>query len=151
MSEAYFLSDNSSRLISAQGFDFIFEPYDQVGGVWRGTYATDKEAEIIALRSLMETKRSLREITREEYDELLKKKGRTRVSRPSVVRAPVPPLPAQIIQRSAVLVEEPSPAPESAPELGPIVKDIASVVKIAEVKPSDPEAMPRKVGKRKKG
>jgi len=72
----YFHAINSNRLIHANGYEFRFTPYDMLGGIWRGLFAVDKEAEQLALESLTRDARSgITEITRSEYEAKIKKKA----------------------------------------------------------------------------
>lgn len=146
MQTCYFITSNLSKVQKAQGFSFTFEPLDQVGNAWRGTYVTDNESEILALRSIVARGGSVSEHTEAEFKEETKKKApNSQLSAPTQVPA-YQQTGAQINQRPAVLVENPKPA--DAPESNDtVVANIEDVVKTAKIKPT--ETAPKKMGNRK--
>lgn len=130
-----FHTDNANRKIKAQGFEFSFTPYAQVGGAWKGLIATEDESQIIALQSLVAEPRSgVTEITEQEFESLGKKKLlKSSVSKDSIVPPPSPE--SRIAKVQGVVVEGKT---SSNPADGPVtIADIDDVIQIGTVKPPD--------------
>lgn len=143
----YYHTDNASKRIEANGQFFYFEPYDNFGGAWRGTYTTEDEGEQIILATATGNPASgVTEISEQEYTAKNKKKPRTLSSTPS---AEWKPPPVNIRQSPATLVvENPLPSPEQEIEAKPLlnVENIESVIKLDKVQPAQTEdiKIPRK-------
>lgn len=109
----YYHTDNASKKVRSGEFEFLFSPYDNFAGAWRGIYETGDETEQVALDFLVHNPASaVTELTQAEYEAKVKKKAPTITSRQSVdwkpPQAKINPNPA------AVLVENPSPSPSQA-------------------------------------
>jgi hypothetical protein len=138
----YFFTHNLNKVHKAQGQRFVFDPLDNIGGTWRGTYATSVEVEVIALKALAANAASgVVELTKEEFEEKTKKKAP--ISLPSNTSVRVQEslqTGVQIKKSPALLVAEPDANKPSPTEdgTGAVVQDINDVLKLSTVKPVEP-------------
>lgn len=149
MSRCYFLTSNQNKVHKAQGFQFMFQPLDMIGGSWRGTLVTENESEIVALRSIVAAGGSVKELTEEQFLEETKKKAQSLPpSNPQPTTPASPRMEAQINPVPARLVEAPSPSePKDGVAGGAIAPSLESVLLVGRVKP--PETAPKKGGARR--
>ena len=113
----YYQAMNSNRLIKSDGIQFSFSPYQHVGGTWFGTFATDKSEEILALDKLVTGETSpVTELTKEQYDDCLKKKAGTLTSLgQSLIHSEVQSQSRPSANLAAPLNTEPEPPAPPAP------------------------------------
>jgi hypothetical protein len=140
----FFHADNSNRVIKSQGYEFRFDGYDVFAGLWRGTYATKDEGEIIALRALVDNpSTAVTEIDQAAYEQLSKKN----VTQPttSTPYKQHPAYPAQIKQSPAVLVEDPSQLPDAPAPLGALPENLDGILRLGTVKEPNPSEEPKKL------
>ena len=71
MAKKYYTTANCNRLIEVDGEPIPFEPYIMLAGVWYGLYETEDKAEQESLGE----QGNIHEISKEEYEEELKKKA----------------------------------------------------------------------------
>lgn len=84
----YFVYDNAGRRIRVGSEAFVFEVVGNVGGAWRGVLVESESKRIEALLTVA-TQLGIREITKEEYDEEIKKKtSLTPSSPPQLILTP---------------------------------------------------------------
>lgn len=106
---AYFRCSNVNRTIAG----VIFEPTSAMGGVMNGVYMTSDEKVISDIRNLIKTSKSgVEEITEQQYLDRIKKKRPDRELNPSSYPVPTPSEQVQVVERDAVLVEDPEQLPK---------------------------------------
>lgn len=85
MTKYYFAYANATRRLKVGAFVFAFDIIDQFGGSWRGLLTLDNPEQQEALERVA-ARSAVKVLTKEEYDEMLKKKViSTRTSQTSQV------------------------------------------------------------------
>lgn len=132
----FYRAENANRRINSGGFSFIFEPYENFGGTWRGVYTTEDNGEMSALNSVTaDARTAVTEISQSEYEAYAKKKAPVPSQQSDQSKTPL--LQGAIIQSPAVLVVEPEPhmvEPE-APLLAALQVDNANLDEVIETGP----------------
>ena len=72
----YYYYRNASRRLKVSGFVFDFEVVDNVGGAWCGVLELSDPLKILALETVA-PRLGITELTKDEFDELVKKKTRS--------------------------------------------------------------------------
>jgi hypothetical protein len=132
----FFHAENCNRLIEGGGYQFDFQPYDQLGGAWRGVFATQSEAQATALRALAGAKgMAIKEISQEDYARCLKKRNKGRVGdySPLLLQPLKRAYEGAIAAKPAVVVENPAPSPETPKITSDPVADAKAAIKVAAV------------------
>lgn len=133
----YFHTFNASRIIKAGGFEFLFEAYDQIGGIWAGIASIDDPAKIDALVAYSQTPTNgVSEIDEAEFVSLQKKNSSVKLPNSEPY---APPQRAQLIQRPALLVDGPSHT-EDDPAIpdSVVVENLESIIKLGKIKLFEP-------------
>ncbi len=147
----FFHADNSNRVIKSQGYQFRFQGYEPLGGIWRGTYSTQDEGEIIALRALVDNPRNgVSEIDQAEYEATSKKKVIQPVTSEAYKQQPAFP-PQQIKQSPAVLVEDPSQLHDVGQGAAALPDNLDGILRLGTVKEPNPSEEPKKIKRTKAG
>lgn len=89
--DKYYVYDNASRRLKSGKFTYSFDVVEQFGGSWRGVLHLTDAAQITTLESFG-PRMGVKEIPKEDYDALLKKKLNSPRSSPDIIRLPVSPL-----------------------------------------------------------
>lgn len=121
----FYHAENSNRVIKSGGTNFIFDPYSQFGGTWRGVYMTDRDSEIVSLNAVVSNQASgVTEISQSEYE------SKKKVIVPSSQVWPESPemSKVQLKQSPAAVVVDPSQLPN------PVIA--AEAIQIDSVTPS---------------
>lgn len=106
---AYFRCSNVNRTIAG----VIFEPTSAMGGMMNGVYMTSDEKLIAEIRKLVVAGKSgVEEITEQQYLDRIKKKRPDRELNPSSYQVPTPPEQVQVVEKAAVLVDDPAQLPK---------------------------------------
>jgi len=147
MSKLYYHVVNAGRGEIVPGVKF--DIYDAVAGVAYGVYATDRYEEKSALEKVIANPRSaVTLITREEYEDLLKKKRPAKEWSPlSILTSPSQNPAVQMKgERAGIVVDsspEIPPTPEAPVPMGkPLDKPEDAIRLSKEVKPADPIEAP---------
>lgn len=132
----FFMADNSNRVIKSQGYEFVFESYDNFAGTWRGVYTTEDPGELVALEALTSDPASaIYEIDQGDYERASKKK--VTMPKESPLSAPQSVRQVAIKQSpAAVVVQNPLPSPEALTSAPPAIQTAEEAVQIGEVTPS---------------
>lgn len=102
--DKYYVYENANRRFKVGEFGFSFEVVEQIAGNWRGVLKTTSDAEDAALQTFAASV-GITEITLDEYNALLKKKGNSWTPSPeSVQRLSIP----MRGSAEAVVVRDPS-------------------------------------------
>lgn len=131
----FFLADNSNRIIKSQGYEFVFESFDNFGGSWRGVYTTEDPGELVALEALTGDPRTAVSETDQEYYERASKK---KALMPKEYSLSAPQNSRQVaIKQSpaAVVVQSPLPSPESLTAAPATIQTAEAAVQIGDVTP----------------
>jgi hypothetical protein len=147
----YFKNENATRAVQSNGLEFRFEMVDCLGGVWLGVFSTDVEAEALALEVIMRNNGAIKEISAEEFSDLLESKKKARPSQPLIASAQQALPAVQVSQRPALLVDDPenSPIPiGEQPTLAPRAASVDEVLKVGRVVPPETNR-PKGKGSRK--
>ncbi len=154
----YFKTKNASRPVLASGREYNFQATSFFAGAWSGVFAAEKEEDAAALGELASNPMSgVSEITQDEYEGQLKKKGISPGFRLAPSSSPPPPpkvvkVAASLESRVGVPAEgstapPPIPAPAAPEKLPDKVED---VLKFGQVKPGEGDATPPKAKKKAK-
>ena len=113
----FFHALNSNRFVKSKSFQFSFSPYQHVGGMWMGTYATDDTEQIAALDELVAGgKSAVTPLTPEEYDHCQKKKAETlKGLGQSLIHSEAQLSPQSASPAAALNTEPPAPEPPAPP------------------------------------
>lgn len=129
-------AENCNRHIQAKnGMVFEFQPVGYLGGSWRGVYATDDPKRQAALAQVMQSDKSITEITAEDYQKLSKKKVPASQNYNPLHTQPLKPEPQALVGAGAVVVENPSgsEAPPAATQGKPL-ESLDAALQVGEVK-----------------
>lgn len=135
----FYKSTNASAPQKAAGLEIKFTPCEQVVDHWTGVYEAKTEPEIVALTELTGKKKSITEISAEEFQAYMQKKTTTTHLRP------FDPMQVRRIQEVAPPVEKVVAEAQAPSNL--TVNDVA---RLFPVQPAQPDETQKRPGKSKK-